>query len=331
MDVTPQSILAEGTYGCTFYPPITCSKSKQKAERNAKRSKKVGKITRQSDANYELDISRALSQKAGYEDYFAVQVAEDCSRADYEKIKRDYEEDCDFLKHTKTSELAYIIAPYAGIPLRQYPITQTFPLLGFMKHCLEGVQRMHELGYGHFDIHEMNILIDSKGTARFIDFGKSMKGDEVDAIKIRKHTFSFTPGFVWQPPELSVMNGIQNGMSQQSAIARTIEKKSVFRDIQNYLGITRLAQHKELEDFITYSESAQRGEWDRFFRHYWRTFDVWALGVVYIHVLKYLLVNPRFITDSWTQIGSRVRLVLKGMLHADPRKREKVEELLKHF
>ena len=326
----PQSLLAEGSYGCTFYPPLRCKKSKGS---RAERSRKVGKITRKVNAEYELEVSQVLKGIPGWDMYFAVQEEESCTKSEIESIQREYREDCTFFKRSDPKSLMQIIAPYAGIPLRQYPITHTFPLLKWMEHCAKGLKLMHDKGYGHFDIHEMNMMIDSKGITRFIDFGKSMKGDSINDTMVRKHTFSFTPGFVWQAPELALMNAIQGGMTESSAIPQIIEKKTVFRDIQNYLGIRRLIQEEMLRDFWNFSDSAQHHEWAKLFRHYWRKFDVWSLGVVYIHILKMLLVNTKFITETWPMIGSRVRRCLQGMLVASPLRRSSIDavlELLDH-
>lgn len=312
----PQSLLAEGTYGCTFYPPLPCKKGKQKG-----REKEVGKITRLVNADFELDIAETLRAIPNWESYFILSTEDSCSRKELEKIYKDYKHNCDFLERINPSQLTHLLSPYGGTTLRNYSFTPNFSVLSFLTHMATALDKMHTLGYGHFDIHEANILLDEKGVARLIDFGKSMKGDEINGDTIQKHSFSFTPSFVWQPPELAVMNGVQEHLPQQIAILRTFEKKSAFYDMQTYLNIPVDAQRHEFEEFWNFSESAQARQWDRFFRHYWRKFDVWSLGVICLRILKIQLVNKEYVNGPWKTEGDMLKRVLMQMLQASPAKR----------
>jgi serine/threonine protein kinase len=318
----PQSLLAEGTYGCTFYPPLPCKKGKQKG-----REKEVGKLTRVVNADYELDIAEKLREIPNWESYYILSSEDSCSRKELEKMYKDYKKNCDFLERINPSQLTHLLSPYGGITLRKYSFRPDFSVLSFLSHMATALEKMHAIGYGHFDIHEANILIDEKGVARLIDFGKSMKGDEINGESIQKHSFTFTPSFVWQPPELTVMNGVQEHLPQQIAILRTFDKKAIFQTAQTYLNLNIDAQKHIFEDFWNFSESAQARQWDRFFRHYWRKFDVWSLGVIALRIMKIQLVNTEYINGLWKSEGELLKKVLIQMLQASPAKRATINQV----
>lgn len=321
-----QSLLAEGTYGCTFSPPLPCKKVKRGGK---EAQKQVGKLTRKTNADFELDIAAALRNIPSWEKYFILSTEDTCSRKELEKLYKEYKGSCDFLRRVNPSQLTHLISPYGGITLRHYPLPSTFSVAQFLEHLGEGIEKMHSIGYGHFDIHDANILIDEKGVARLIDFGKSMKGDEMNLEKIQKLTFSFTPSFIWQAPELSVMNAIQEHIPEQLAILRTMEKKGIFRDGQTYLGLSQEYQKDNLEKFWNFSETAQGRSWDRFFRHHWKKFDVWSLGVIGLTVLKTMLSNTRYIETTWKKEGDVVKTALRRMIVSSPKERADIEEVLR--
>lgn len=147
--------------------------------------------------------------------------------------------------------------------------------------------------------------------------------------KIQKLTFSFTPSFIWQAPELSVMNAIQEHIPEQLAILRTMEKKGIFRDGQTYLGLSQEYQKDNLEKFWNFSETAQGRSWDRFFRHHWKKFDVWSLGVIGLTVLKTMLSNTRYIETTWKKEGDVVKTALRRMIVSSPKERADIEEVLR--
>lgn len=323
-----QSMLAEGTYGCAFYPALPCKKGVKK---NTEREKKVSKLTRIVNSELELEAAAALRTIPAWKQYYIVSYEDECSRRELEQFYKEYKSRCEFLERVSSSQLIQLVSPYGGIDINKYNFPDSFSVLGYLKHLAKGIALMHEIGFGHFDIHEKNILIDGKGVARLIDFGKSMKGDTVDTEKIQKHTFTFTPSFIWQPPELAVMNAVQEGQTSGRSIERVMEQKGIFREIQSILGISIRQQEGELREFWNFSHSAQSRAWDTFFRHYWRKFDVWALGVVTLSLVTQMLIRSRFVQGIWQKESDTLVHVLRGMLHADPRRRftiEKVVELL---
>jgi serine/threonine protein kinase len=316
-----QSLLAEGTYGCVFYPALPCKKG-------VDTSKKVSKLTRIVNSELELDIANAIRTIPKWEDYYILSYEDNCSRKEIEKFYDQYKDKCDILHYVGSSQLTQLISPYGGMNLHKYIFPDTFSMHSFLKHMVQAVSQLHTLGYGHFDIHTKNILIDEKGVTRLIDFGKSVKGDKVDKELIERFSFPFTPSFDWQPPELAVMNAIQEGQPASRSVERVFEQKGAFRKMQTILGISIVQQEKELREFWNFSQSAQSGRWDAFFRHYWRKFDVWSLGVLGVHILSQLLIRERFVRMVWQKESASVIPVLKGMVQADPRKRLTIEKVL---
>ena len=62
-------------------------------------------------------------------------------------------------------------------------------------------------------------------------------------------------------------------------------------------------------------------KWEEFVRTYWRTWDTWAIGVIYLKLLKNLLLHPTFLATTWKTHGLIIKKVLHGLLEVDPRKR----------
>jgi hypothetical protein len=60
--------------------------------------------------------------------------------------------------------------------------------------------------------------------------------------------------------------------------------------------------------------------WEKFFRTYWRTWDSWAIGVIFTSILKKSLLLSNF-QPVWKKHGHTIRKVLRGCLHSNPMKR----------
>jgi len=80
-------------------------------------------------------------------------------------------------------------------------------------------------------------------------------------------------------------------------------------------------------------EEWKGGSWVPFFHKYWRVWDSWAVGIIFMRLLEKSLLIPSF-RSVWTEHGPLIRTVLKGLLEVDPRKRLSgidAAELLRHY
>jgi hypothetical protein len=61
---------------------------------------------------------------------------------------------------------------------------------------------------------------------------------------------------------------------------------------------------------------------------YWRSWDSWAVGVMFLNLLEKSFLNYTFVNTVWKNNSNKIRTVLKGLLHSNPIKRLTAEEAL---
>ena len=309
-------LLDEGSYGCAFIPQLPCKKSKSN-------KKLVGKIISKNHADVELSIASIVKGIPGWQRYFIVQEEDNCDSKNFEKARKEYN-NCKVLHKTNTKNLTQLISVFGGTTMNRMSLS-SFDYLGSFRHMLEGIVKLEEQGICHYDLKENNILIDSNGTLRIIDFGSAFVGDQVEHTNLWLHQYDFIPEYVPQPPEPSVQNGLYDEIPIETAIRDTIHRKKIFKIIENILGISMQRSENELR---TFWEDEDR-EWVSFFRNYWRTWDSWAIGVIFIKLLQTSLLNKSFIERVWVPHGAIIRNVLKGMLRVNPHDRLSGSQALK--
>jgi serine/threonine protein kinase len=318
--------LKEGSYGCTFTPPLPCKSS----TKSKKKERLVGKIIKQKNAAIELSLAGLVKSIPGWDRYFVVQEEDECRSKNFELLRGYYESKCKIFKKESDSSLVQLLSPYAGRTVFEYTPTETFDFLGSLEHVLEGVAKLGQQGICHFDLSTANILIDFKGTMKIIDFGIAFLGDEVTEDVVRRHTHgSFSPDYMPQPPELAIQTALHHNISFSEALTQVAKKKKEFVKAQNLLGISLVHQLEELGEFWKEQEEWKGGSWVPFFHKYWRTWDSWAVGTVFLSLLEKCFLLEKFVGGQWKEDGALIRTVLKGLLHSSPTKRMTAEEALK--
>ncbi len=327
MSSPPQSVLLqEGSYGCAFTPPIPCKKSKAKTKKIKKRI--VGKVMLEKDAEIELSIAELVKNIPGYERYFVVQEKDNCTPNNFKELRPDYEDKCKMFKKHSNKELIQLLSPFGGTPLYDMAIQSSFDFMGSLRHMLEGILKLQQQGICHFDLHTGNILVDSHETMRIIDFGAAFVGDQVTTKNLWMHIYDFSPEYDPQPPELSVMNGLYSNQPLLQSIIDTIKYKKVMRITEQIFDYSLEEQENQLRLFWKNDTTYDGGSWVPFFHKYWRSWDAWSIGVIFVKLLQKALFNPSFLMNTWSIHGKTIRKVLKGLLHPNPMSRLSVEKAL---
>lgn len=328
----PKSLLIrEGSYGCAFTPPLPCKKSKAKNAKNAKNAKKgriVGKILKKKDAFIELSIAEIIRKIPDYQRYFLIQEKDNCTDENFKDMREKYKGECKIYRSSSKYDLLQLISPYGGESLLHIRITEQFDFIGTLRHMLEAVELMNSKGLCHSDIHEGNILVDAHNTLRIIDFGATFLGDHIDTTSIKRHIHhTFIPSFQIRPPELCIADGLYNDHKLEYKhntsfyIQETIERKKIFNLIENVLGIRKNQQEEKLVNFFNfYRSEIDDPTYVQMFKKYWRVWDTWAIGTVFLPILQKCFLFPSFVV-IWQKQGARLTSVLKGILAADPRER----------
>ena len=319
-------LIGKGGYGCAFTPPLKCRKSKHKGQ-----SRVVGKIMKKDDADIELNISTVIKGIPGYERYFIIQEEDNCDTRNFKTIKKTYSTICPPIRELHDTKMIQLVSKYGGKSLHNIYITDSFNFMASFKHVLEGVYKLNKQGVCHLDLKADNLLVDMYGTIRIIDFGISFLGDMSTEQTVREHQFPFSPEYNAFPPELAVQEGIVKGMSLSYSIQQSIIQKKIFITAASLLGLSIRDQENSLRKFWeqdpVWIETGGK-TWAKWFRTYWKAWDSWAIGVVFLKLLEKCLLIPSFINGQWANHRDIIIPVLKGLLQANPNMRLTSEEAL---
>lgn len=319
--VVKSTMIAQGSYGCAFTPPLPCKKS-----RASSTERQVGKVIRKKHAKYELAISTLIKAIPGWERYFIIQEEDNCKSKNFEELRDMYENKCKTLRKATDASLMQLLSSYGGTSLFDLTLTNKFDYIGSLRHVLEGVAKLQTQGICHYDLHDANILIDGRCTFRMIDFGAAFVGDDVSDSSIWRHIYDFQPDYPPCPPELAVQNGIYQDLSYGYSIQQTILQKKVFKQLERLLGVPVAGQADALHAFWT---TWKGDSWPSFFHMYWRSWDTWAVGVMFLGILEKCFLLPAFVNGQWMANSRTIKTVLKGLLCVDPTKRMTAETAVK--
>ena len=323
MDEEPH-VIGEGTYGCVVKPPVSCKKSRLSKK---SKSRAIGKILRLRNAKVEMKMSTYLKGIPGWERYYIVEEKDNCSPSNFKEYKQTYQTQCQQLHKIPDEKLVQLLAPYGGKMLFETSITPRFDFLQSLKHMLESIAKLEKQGICHFDLHDGNILVDYNGTLRIIDFGSAFIGDQSTEETVTQHTYEFSPDYPPLSPEITIQQGLVQGVSLPLAIYQTIEKKRIFTRAESILGLTKHEQKNDLYSFF----SSFDNDYVKLYKTYWRKWDSWAIGVLFTKILEKSFLLPSFVATTWKRNGPAIRSLLKGLVQADPRKRLSGQEALELF
>jgi len=309
--------IREGATGCVFTPPLPCSKSRRSKSPTVRT---VGKIIKKKNATNEIQISDIIRKIPGHERYFIVQTIDNCVAKNFTRMRKKYESECKIYSKSKNTELIQLLSPYAGTSLHDIVIQDSFNFIENLRHVLEGIEILNSHGICHYDLHDNNILVDSRGTLRIIDLGSAFLPEHVQKDTMWKYTYAFDPKYYQQPPELTVQNGLHDKLPLNYSIYHTIDNKNIMKLADNILGLDINVQEKDLYDFWTQSDVLDDPTFVSMFHKYWKVWDSWGVGTLFLPILKKCFLLPSFV-ERWREDGGRIRNVLKGLLMADPRKR----------
>jgi serine/threonine protein kinase len=306
-------VIKEGGYGCALSPPLPCAKSKRDLGK-----REVGKLIRMKNAKIELSISTLVKSIPGWSKFYVVQERDDCTSKDMALLRNTYEDECKVFEESEDTELMQLLSPFAGSPLSGLGLTPSFDYMENFEHILEAVALLNQQGICHFDLHENNVLIDTKGDFRIIDFGAAFLGDQTDEACVKRHVYVFSPDFPPLPPEVIMHHGISNDLTMKETLEQIMKKKVSFKVIQNILGIRVEEQESQIRNFWAKDDTWKGDSWVAFYKKYWRTWDSWAVGVLFLDLLKKCMLMPSFIEKTWTLHGAAIKEVLRGCLDSNP-------------
>ena len=291
----------------------------------------MGKIIKVKNSVPELTMATIIKSINGWQRYFVVPEDDSCDAKNFKSHRDEYEKMCKVYRTTLDYQLTQLISPYAGVTIRNMNLLSSFDFLGSLRHVLEGVALLNKQGICHFDLHDGNVLVDTRGTFRIIDFGSAFHGDTIDEKGVRRHLYAFSPEFPPQPPEMSMQNGIYGGLSIADGLEQTLKQKRAFRLAARLIGLPEATQRAELAKFWIEDTTWKGESWVPFFHAYWRVWDSWAVGILFLEILEKCFLLPGFLATTWPRDSAVIKTVLKGLLASSPVSRFSAEAALREL
>jgi len=319
-------LLGQGVYGCTFEPAPRCAGGQVFSRIQGLPA--VGKVTVENPKD-EVTLGRAIMALPLAKQYFALPT-ETCKPA--YPIADDQEARCEFLDddETKPADLAMMVLPMAGQTLFKWALDLPRLAANYRRvfiHLLEGMVIYQEAGYVHNDIHMDNVLVDSAGVARYIDFGLGFKVADVRIWSDANLGTQFKPKYVWQAPEIHLWRMLLNGVSVADGVARLKELNPEYGKLEHQYPARKTAV-TALTELANTSSSIRRKDGGAFVRAYGKRVDSWRSGLCMWMLWQDLLIGSGFReTPLWEQ-REEIRRVGGGLTRFDPRERITAQQAL---
>ena len=324
------ALISEGGYGCIFYPSI-------KTKENYKYVSKIQKNN--FDSRNEAYIGNILNDVPSYLNHFVPVM--DSYDINVKKIDDDDIEKCTiFMKYKDTPFINMKIRYVNGKNFLDYIVNNKSSSFNFTKllvnsynHLLNTLDIMVNLKIVHYDLKGNNIMFDSSNQLPLIlDFGLSIKMDEIKKENLTKHFYTYAPEYSPWALELHYINFLLKvnpnpsnkdleEMAHRFVNSETNPVSIVFsKEFVSKFEKTCLNQLKKYNKIPTLEKKLNT------LYKYFDTWDNYALSVIYITIFHF--IYPSFNKNNFIEI--MVTLLLQN-IHPDPEKRLKVKETVNIF
>jgi len=324
------ALISEGGYGCIFYPSI-------KTKENYKYVSKIQKNN--FDSRNEAYIGNILNDVPSYLNHFVPVM--DSYDINVKKIDDDDIEKCTiFMKYKDTPFINMKIRYVNGKNFLDYIVNNKSSSFNFTKllvnsynHLLNTLDIMVNLKIVHYDLKGNNIMFDSSNQLPLIlDFGLSIKMDEIKKENLTKHFYTYAPEYSPWALELHYINFLlkvnpnPTNKDLEEMVSRFVNSETnpvsiVFsREFIGKFEKSCLNQLKKYNRIPTLEKKLKT------LYKYYNTWDNYALSVIYITIFHF--IYPSFNKNNFIEI--MVKILLQN-IHPNPEKRLKVKETVNLF
>jgi hypothetical protein len=125
-------------------------------------------------------------------------------------------------------------------------------------------------------------------------------------------------------PQISPDNSLVKALGSRrggDAIQDIITSKRNIHCLSSVLGISVKEQKAQLVHFYKTSKAVQQGNVRKWFAHYWRVQDSWAIGFLLANILSEMSRWPSFAKSDYSSYSDKLIPVLRNMCALSPRKR----------
>jgi serine/threonine protein kinase len=315
------SVLGKGSYGCVFSPPLLCKEDERPISRSTDNklldltNKSIDKIANRSTAEHEFKLAKRIQTLPLWKNYYII-ADSICEPAPaYKQIDQSFK-DCKIVDPGHLDRYRLLRMRYGGKVLHSYRmdfIKHSF--YEFARHLIEGGAILTLFGIIHMDLHGSNVVVDSLNVPRIIDFNLAVDIKQKDLYLSR----SYMPELSQISPDNSLVKAPEE-LRGNTAI-RDISKKYNIVVLSSVLGISPKEQERELTQFYKISKAIQTGNIQKWFSHYWRVQDSWAIGFLLTNLISEMSRWPSFANSDYAVHSDKLLPVLRGMCAPSPRKR----------
>lgn len=300
----------EGSYGCIYYPGLTCKLKKSKSKNNI-----ISKIQiNNAISKNEIEIGEIL-KKAKIKGLISIKSS--CI------IKKNIElknvMNCSIIENGL--ELVKIDQEYIkGDKLENFLTNEN--LINIYIKCLKLIKKLHNLNICHFDLHGDNILYNIDDNApSLIDYGISINIDKLkNKNNYEEYFFRYHTNNYWSI-DIIILNYVINNKkiikneNEAKNIVQTFIKSDFFKNCS--------IKFKEIyfEECLNYVNSFINKSIPHIKTNLlkkWKSWDIYSLGILFIEFANILYFkNIKFLE------------ILFESIHPNPKKRLTINEILK--
>jgi serine/threonine protein kinase len=317
---TGGNLYDQGGYGCVFLPTLRCESTSEQVKGDATMNF-IDKLMDKDNADVEFTLAQRVRRIPLWKNYFIIPEST-CTPAPAEQQSEQQLYMCDLIDDQPLKSFRILRMPFGGTPLSQAYIRMNKDgngLYDFIIHLFEASALLQMFGIVHRDIHQGNILVDSTGVPRLIDFNLSI--DIRSPIQQMELLHGIGYNLFQEPPDSCLINAVAQGKDGFHVIDAFFAERKSLRKIQSLLGVSLQAMREQFEDFYRHSRVAQGGNIVQWFKTYWPTIDSWAIGINIIYILTDHMLWPRFVHGDYQTYKDRLLPILKDMVHFNPAKR----------
>ena len=316
------SLLAQGSYGCVYYPGYSCKNKKM----NEKYVSKLSRDDKESQVEY--NMSKIVKKIPNYSKHFIV-IERKCKvkQPKINKIKNG----CEFIQKRDYPSYVLMYSKYLkSKELNEIIINEVLTkatLIQLTQIISNRIRELLSVGIIHMDLHFANILVSDKNNRLYvIDFGLALDsnrffiGGKINTSYIESKWHSYTtnwPSFCLEYIFISLI--VKEN--------QTLTKHNIFSTISDYYNnhkvLNTLLDKTYIEETYEYYKFLENNSSENNLKLLISSSNTWDHYKLAYHILKYMSIKSiEFVELKW---------LLLLMMHPIPTYRPTQEELSEHF
>ena len=334
-------LLAEGGFGCVYYPGFKCSGKSDPEQKH---------ITKLHVKNYtsynEIYIGNKLQTITDYFLYF-IPIIKNCD-IKLASIDKKMIKDCNIINDNKNLVLMksqYInnLDFFTFILKKKHTKTEIFMnMVQSYQYLLTSIQKLHNKNIIHYDLKNDNIIFNNDtNLPLIIDFGLSLDMSKLNSKNITEFFYIYAADYyIWTPEIHLISYLVQKRLDPKSVITKDELTRVANKSVNNNKALKIFSENfinnfKQLtvQYFLTFENNTKKEILEQLITPYiYKTWDNYALSILYLRCFEYIFSNG--FTNS-TLLLDMSQILLEN-INPVPSKRnsinktsEQINELLK--